>query len=213
MQAIDWLVTNKQYLFRQFQKVQELNHLSDQELLNAFQEGSESAFEEIHNRYFKRLYQHASNMLDDQESAADVVQEVFIALWTKRDSLHIQKTLAGYLHSSVRNRVLNVIEHSKLYDRHLASLAEFLREAADEPAATPADREIFFQLFESEVDKLPSKMKEVFELRRKDELSYIEIADKLSISDKTVKKQINNAIKILKSRLIQWKGQLVIIFF
>lgn len=193
--------------------MQKLSHLSDQQLLDAFKDGSESAFEAIHHRYFKRLYQHAFKMLGAEESAQDVVQEVFIALWTKRDSLDIHKSLPAYLYGSIRNRVLNTIEHNSVYQQHLDSLGKFLQQAGHEPDGKTTDQEVLFQLFEAEIDKLPSKMKEVFELRRKDELSYAEIADRLSISDKTVKKQINNAIKVLKCKMIDWKSQLVIIFF
>ncbi|WP_353718902.1 RNA polymerase sigma-70 factor [Dyadobacter sp. 676] len=190
----------------------EIGDLSDQQLLKAFQEGSLTAFEEIHQRYFGRLYTHAFKMLGEAEDAQDVVQEVFITLWTKGRAIQLHSGLAGYLFTAVRNRVLNLIEHSKTYRGHLDSLATFLSDN-HVPAGEVADEELLFTLFEAEIDKLPRKMKEVFELRRQGELSYAEIAEKLSLSDHTVKKQISNAIKILKDRLMQWKSQLVVIFF
>lgn len=191
----------------------ELSQLPDQELLKAFQEGSGQAFEEIHNRYFKRLFVHAFKMLADEEAAQDIVQEVFINFWSKKESLQIQKSLAAYLYGSVRNRVLNAIEQRNVYQHHLDSLGRFLEEAGEESVDQAAEQEAFQRVFQTEIDNLPPKMREVFELRRNDELSYNEIADRLSISDKTVKKQINNAIKILKSRLIRWRSQFILIFF
>ncbi|GGM89640.1 DNA-directed RNA polymerase sigma-70 factor [Dyadobacter beijingensis] len=181
-------------------------------MLNAFQEGSVQAFEEIHNRYFLRLYAHAVKMLGNEDDAQDVVQEVFINLWAKSSSLQIHTALAAYLYTAVRNRVLNLIEHRKTYQSHLDALAAYIDES---PAASTAgaDQELLFAIFEAEIERLPGKMKAVFELRRQGEMSYSEIGDRLSLSDKTVKKQISNAIKILRSRLMQWRSQLVILFF
>ncbi|SEJ24534.1 RNA polymerase sigma-70 factor, ECF subfamily [Dyadobacter sp. SG02] len=190
----------------------ELGDLSDYQLLKAFQEGSLAAFEEIHRRYFGRLYAHAFKMLGNAADAQDVVQEVFITLWTKGAAIQLHTGLSGYLYTSVRNRVLNLIEQDKTYRHHLDALATFLGEVPIS-AGNAADEELLFSIFEAEIDKLPRKMKEVFELRRQGDLSYSEIAEQLSLSDHTVKKQISNAIKILRDRLIQWKSQLVVLFF
>lgn len=186
--------------------------MSDRQLLKAFQEGSVEAFETIHGRYFSKLYTHAFKMLGSAEDAQDVVQEVFITLWVKRDAIHFHTGLTGYLFTAVRNRVLNLIEHQKTYQHHLDALAAFLDETPI-PLTNATDQELLFQLFEAEIDHLPRKMRQIFELRRKDELSYAQIADQLSLSDHTVKKQISNAIKILRDRLMQWKAQLVVLFF
>ncbi len=190
----------------------DLGDLSDQQLLKTFQEGSIAAFEEIHRRYFGRLYAHALKMLSNTADAQDIVQEVFIVLWTKGAGIQLHTGLNGYLYTSVRNRVLNLIEQDKTYRRHLDALAVFLAETP-EPTGNAADEELLFALFEAEIDKLPRKMKEVFELRRQGDLSYSEIAEQLSLSDHTVKKQISNAIKLLRDRFLQWKSQLVILFF
>ncbi|GGH24500.1 DNA-directed RNA polymerase sigma-70 factor [Dyadobacter endophyticus] len=190
----------------------DLGDLSDQKLLKAFQQGSVAAFEEIHRRYFGRLYAHAFKMLGNAADAQDVVQDVFITLWTKGTAIQLHTGLAGYLYTAVRNRVLNLIEQDKTYRHHLSALARFLDETPVQ-GSNAADEELLFSLFEAEIDKLPRKMKEVFELRRQGDLSYSEIADQLSLSDHTVKKQIGNAIKLLRDRLVQWKSQLVVIFF
>lgn len=170
------------------------------------------AFEEIHRRYFRRLYAHAFKMLGNADDAQDVVQDAFIALWAKGSAIELHSSLAGYLYTAVRNRVINLIERDKTYRAHLDALAMFLDDNPP-PATNAGDDDLLFALFESEIERLPRKMKEVFELRRQGELSYAEIADRLSLSDHTVKKQISNAIKILKDRLMQWKSQLVVLFF
>lgn len=190
----------------------ELADLPDQQLLRAFQEGSLAAFEEIHRRYFGRLYAHAFKMLGNTADTEDIVQEVFVTLWTKGAAIQLHTGLAGYLYTAVRNRVLNLIEQDKTYRRHLDALAAFVDESSVEVGGG-AEEELLFSLFEAEIDKLPRKMKEVFELRRQGKLSYSEISEQLSLSDHTVKKQISNAIKILRDRLVQWKSQLIVLFF
>jgi len=193
--------------------VESLNNLSDQELLVAFKNGFERAFEEIHNRYFDRLYLHAFKMLRDEEAAQDILQDVFVAFWTKRSDLNIQKSLSAYLYTAIRNRVLNVIEQDRVYNYHITSFTEFLDETSTAGGSQSNEDEALFQLFESEVNNLPPKMKEVFQLRVNEEMSYNEIARKLSISDKTVKKQINNAIKVLKMRVMYGRPNLAIFSF
>lgn len=190
----------------------ELADLPDQQLLRAFQEGSLAAFEEIHRRYFGWLYAHAFKMLGNTADTEDIVQEVFVTLWTKGAAIQLHTGLAGYLYTAVRNRVLNLLEQDKTYRRHLDALAAFVDESSVE-VGNGADEELLFSLFEAEIDKLPRKMKEVFELRRQGKLSYSEISEQLSLSDHTVKKQISNAIKILRDRIVQWKSQLVVLFF
>ena len=193
--------------------MESLNNLSDQELLVAFKNGFERAFEEIHNRYFDRLYLHAFKMLRDEEAAQDILQDVFVAFWTKRSDLNIQKSLSAYLYTAIRNRVLNVIEQDRVYNYHITSFTEFLDETSTAGGSQSSEDEALFQLFESEVNNLPPKMKEVFQLRVNEEMSYNEIARKLSISDKTVKKQINNAIKVLKMRVMYGRPNLAIFSF
>ncbi|MCE6992451.1 sigma factor-like helix-turn-helix DNA-binding protein [Dyadobacter sp. CY323] len=87
----------------------------------------------------------------------------------------------------------------------------FLEEAAIDNISERNDEETLFGLFEAEVNNLPPQMKEVVELRLHEELSYYAIATKLSISDKTVKKQIKNAIKVLKMRIMHWRSNLAVV--
>jgi len=92
-----------------------------------------------------------------------------------------------------------MIEHNRIKNNHLDSLSKYLSQhQVVEDKLVEEER---MQMVEREIQSLPNKMKEIFELRRTEDLSYKEIGDHLGISDKTVKKQINNAIKILKVRL------------
>ena len=182
---------------------------TDLELLSRVREGDESAFEAIYKRYYSLLYIHACKLLKEPEEAEDSIQEVFSGLWLKASQLEITVSLSAYLYAATRNRILNRIEHRKVRDAYLLSVQRFMREGTFIPDERMRERELA-TLIEKEIAALPEKMREVFELSRREELSHKEIAEKLNISDKTVKKQVSNALKILRGRL---KGPRYFFFF
>ncbi|MGV3604604.1 MAG: RNA polymerase sigma factor [Dyadobacter fermentans] len=173
---------------------------TDSALLALIAEGDELAFAEVYRRYKGVLFLHARRILGNDEEGKDVLQELFTTLWTRRTSIDLKTNLSAYLYASVRNRVFDVIAHRKVEARYIASLAAFIEQGeyvTDQHVQVKELRE----LIEQEIALLPPKMREVFELSRKEELSYKEIADQLHISDKTVKKQVNNALHILREKL------------
>lgn len=174
--------------------------LSDKELLNQFRQGSKLAFEALYNRYFPRLYQHAFKMLKDQDEAQDLVQELFTSFWVKGKDLDLTANVSSYLYAATRNRVLNLFEHNRVHDHYISSLGEFLSYVEVSVDELVIEKELA-EIIEGEVRQMPPKMREIFELSRKDDLSHKEIADYLEISDKTVKKQISNALKILRMKI------------
>lgn len=173
---------------------------TDQALAYRLKDGDHAAFTEIYRRYWSVLWAHALKMVRNEDDARDLIQELFVGLWEKSDQLNPEANLAGYLYTILRNRILDLIEQQKVRAGHLESLARFGTRSQRTVLETITERE-FMQALSHEVAQLPAKMRRIFELRTKEHLSYREIAEHLEISDKTVKKQINNAIKIIKPRL------------
>jgi RNA polymerase sigma-70 factor (ECF subfamily) len=169
----------------------------DSELTDLLKSGDQAAFTEIYDRYMGVLYLHALKLLKDEHEAEDIIHELFLSLWTKASELNFNTPLANYLYRSVKNRVFNALNHQKIKTNHLESLQSYIDAGhyqTDEAIlAAELAREI-----EIEIAQMPARMREVFELSRKANLSHREIANELGISDKTVKKQINNAIKLLR---------------
>ena len=172
---------------------------NDQELTVLLKQGDQLAFTEIYNRYWAEMYYHAFRMLKDEESAKDVVQDIFSNLWSKSGSLHEEIKLSGHLYIAVRNKIFNLIAKNKVRNDYLSSIAAYVTEVAND--ASLLDEKELLALVEAEIQNLPPKMREIFELSRKENLSHKEIAEKLNISDQTVKKQIQNALKILKPKI------------
>lgn len=179
----------------------DLKTLSDNELLRLLKDSDHSAFNEIYHRYFELLYNHAYKKLTDEDVAKDIIQEVFAALWFKRDSAGNIKDLAAYLFSSTRYKIFDYFAHEKVQEKHLESLQAFL---AEKPIVSTdyQIREAQFKAYiDQQIQALPPKMRLVFEMSRNEQLTYKEIADQLSTTENNVSKQINNALRVLRTKL------------
>lgn len=173
---------------------------SDQELAVLLKEQDKAAFTEIYDRYWSVMYAHVYKMLRDREDARDIVQEIYSNLWIKSADIEVTANISGLLYTAARNRVLNRIKHDKVKSNYLGSFSAFMT-TVDPNTVDQVDEKMIHALIEEEIGKLPAKMREIFEMSRKDNLSHKEIAQILQISDQTVKKQIQNALKLIKPRL------------
>ena len=173
---------------------------TDHELAVFLTEGDQFAFTEIFNRYKVILYKHAFRLLNNQEEANDVIQDVFIKLWQKKDALVFKVSLSSYLYTSVRNRIFDLISHQEVATKYVDSIRSFMK-TGDYIVDEQIRMKELTAIIEKEIAALPKKMREVFELSRQDELSYKQIGQQLNISDKTVKQQVHNAVKILRLKL------------
>lgn len=176
------------------------SEFTDSELIRLLKDRNHEAFAEIYNRYAVLMFYKVNQMLRDEEPSKDLVQDLFVALWDKPELIEENNNLAGYLYIGARNRVLKFIQRNKLKNDHIASLAKYASEISLETIQDIDERELK-TIVQREIDNLPPKMRVIFEMSRKDNLSHAEIAGKLGLSDHTVKKQVNNALKILRSKL------------
>jgi len=187
---------------------EELFHKHDDDLLLALQSGNKHAYEVIYDRYWQILFRFSRKMLQDENSAKDVVQEVFTTFWLKSAETNIKPPLAAFLYTLTRNKILDMIRHSKVETRYLDSLKQIIQLSDALPDRMYVEKELYDQI-ENEISKLPEKTRIIFEMSRKEYKSNQQIADELSISDKTVRNQISNGIRILKSKF----GDSIHIFF
>src|SRR5690606_28094812 len=170
---------------------------SDREVLAELKKGNKSAFEEIFNRYWKRLFSYAYKIYEEEVVCEDLVQEIFIRLWERSAELSVNN-LEGYLFMAVKYKLANSIRDLKFTVQHTEALSGL-------PVIPPAYRQLEYQELEKEVfvlvDRLPHRCKQVFCLSRVDSLTNTEIAERLDISVRTVETHISNALKYLKMNL------------
>jgi RNA polymerase sigma-70 factor (ECF subfamily) len=188
------------------------SEFNDSELANLLKEGNQYAYTEIFERYKGLLYKHAFRLLNDQEEANDIIQDLFLTLWQKKTELNFRTSLSSYLYSAVRNRIFDLISHQKVASKYLDSIKVFV-EQGDYITDEQVRGNELSRIIEKEIASLPPKMRKVFELSRQGELSYKEIGRQLNISDKTVKQQAYNAVKILKLKINSYLSLFLFLFF
>ncbi|WP_406825977.1 RNA polymerase sigma factor [Pedobacter sp. KACC 23697] len=177
-----------------------LNHLPDSELILLIKQEEEQAFTEIYSRYWEKMVSYAVRLTKSEEEAADIVQEIFVSLWNRRNILVIKSTLGAYLIRSTRNLCLRYIERN-------INTCDFLDKITEQAVdnSLSIEESISLKELQENIDlgiaKLPKKMREVYLLSRDEQLSYHEIAKKLNIAEGTVKKQVSNALKIIADSL------------
>jgi len=177
-------------------QVRNSSEITDEELVKGLQGGDVLYFEEVYNRYSSRLYSSAYNILRNKQACEDLVQELFVDLWLKREHLKIFK-LRSYLYTSVRNKVLMTLRSGRVVLE--LEVVEMLTNefAADSHVL---QKEINENL-ERGISELPEKCREVFVLSRKQQLSHKEIANLLNISVKTVENHLTIALKHLRASM------------
>ncbi len=168
-----------------------------------------TAFEELFRTFFPGLVLFAMKYVPDQDTAKEIVHNVFLNLWEKRTKVDTASPLKSYLFTSVHNRCLNHIRDQKKFDRdesHIERLdsAEFA-DGTDRLEEQELEQRIYDAL-----QALPDKCREVFTLNRFEGLKYAEVAEKLGISVKTVEAQMSKALKILREKLIDYLTMLIL---
>ena len=171
----------------------------DKTLLEALEKGDEKAFAYLMHYFFKKLCVYAYSLCKDKDQAEDIVQNVFLKLWKRRESLNNTIKLNGFLYKSVYNEFIDQYRQTKkvilLEKKHIDLLSKVVDEEPD------SNFEKLVKTINTEIDNLPPKCKEVVILSKKEGLTNIEIAEFLKISIKSVESHITKAYKIIKDRI------------
>ena len=128
----------------------------------------------------------------------DVVQDVFVNMWEKRDELQIE-SVKEYLYTSARNRMLNCLREMKRQNTLLEQWVQSEMEKKKGEECFNIDE--FSQRVETAIDNLPDKCKQIFNLSKKRNLTYKQIARQLDISIKTVESQMGIALRKIREQL------------
>lgn len=186
----------------------DLSKLDDIELLQLSSKNNSKAFEEIFNRYWKRLYTYAYKIYKNHQVCEDIVQEVFVSLWNKNKTSPILN-LEGYLFKAVKYKIANHIRDLKFSTQQLDFIESIPANFFDYLEYEELEKAVL-----SRIEKLPLKCKEIFKLSRIEQKSNSEIALKLNLSIRTVETHISNALKFLrKNTEILEIGLLVSVMF
>jgi RNA polymerase sigma-70 factor (ECF subfamily) len=175
---------------------------SDSEIIRRIRQGDKQEFEKLFRSSYVSLVRYAKRILKDHDTAEEIVQDLFFRLWQDRGNLTIESSLNGYLFRSVHNRSLHFLEHQKVVDRHAGEIA-----ASADQTAEPVTEAIYYSELQSKVarvlERLPERCSVIFRMSRFEGLKYNEIAEKLSVSLKTVEANMGRALKEFRKVLAE----------
>ena len=179
---------------------EEMLPTQNQKLLDELNAGSKAALETLFRTYYPRLLAFARSYVYDADAAQDIVQEMFIYLWSRRGTIS-QCNIAALLMTGVRNRCINYINHQSTLRKHLerqeVNATQRLTniDMCSDTASVVETRDILNQL-DSFLNTIPPRQKEAFTLVRMDGMKLREAADKMEVSvamgDKLAKKALDD---------------------
>lgn len=171
---------------------------ADEDLVAMLMDGSEAAFDLIYERYWKKLYNEAYKRLSDASDSEEIVQDVFVDLWNKRENRQIDN-LRGYLLGAVKYQVFAIYHKRKNLPAFEEPL-DYMAFSSDD-ADSGFMRDELLSRIHLWLETQPEKRREIFRLRYLEGLSTLEIAEQLDISRKTVQNQLNTSQQSLRESI------------
>ena len=179
-------------------EIVEDSQVEQQQLIAKFVTGDLRTFEMVFRDYYEPLVRYGNTFLKNGDESEDIVQQVFVSVWEKREELEVHTSIRAFLYKAVHNACLNKIKHHKVREIY-----------AVEVKATQADMDASNQLEVAEldekihraIDRLPEQCAKIFKMSRFEQLKYQEIADQLGLSIKTIENQMGKALKMIRESL------------
>ena len=174
---------------------------NEAEVWQAFTSGSKAAFSWLYHAFFNDLYNYCHRITGDEETAKDNVQDFFTDLWEKKESLPPVAAVKPYLLKSLRNRTINMMKQgnrNRLRIEHFMGAQTSITFSQEDFVMEDESQKRQQQLIASLLNQLPGRRKEAVYLRYFKNLSYPEIAQVMSLTEKAVINHIYKAIKSLK---------------
>lgn len=179
-----------------------MSEKQDKELLALFLNGSQRAFEELYIRYKGRLVHFCKWLMKNEIESEDIVQDIFMQLWENRDSLNIEVSFSGYVHTLVKNRALNEFRKFDIHTRYAQYIILNGKDVTNQTEDSIIDKD-YAKLLDELIENLPERQKEIYRLSRIEKLTYKEISEALQISVPAVQKHASLALNKIKECLKQ----------
>ncbi|RCR66496.1 RNA polymerase sigma-70 factor [Larkinella punicea] len=184
--------------------------LTDTELLDLLRNDDEQAFRALYERYWYKMYVVAHRKLRRKEVAEELAQELFVMLWQKRDSLKILN-LPAFLGITLKNLMVDYIRRNILEEHYLDQLRLFFPVETFTTTETVQLNDLT-EAIQNTLAQLPEKTREVFILRRFEQLSIREIAQRLELSEKAIEYHLSRSTSFLRQNLRDFVAVWVVFF-
>ena len=170
--------------------------------------GSADAFEKLFNTYCQPLIHFTYRCVQDMQIAENLVQEVFVRVWRRREQLDPSSNIKAYLYTAAKNEALKHLRHAKVVNNNTADVQR-MRDSIKTPEKTLSENDLAAAVQQA-IDELPEKSRLIFSMSKYDQLTYAEIAEIQNISVKTVETHMGRALKFLRQRLADFFPLLLI---
>lgn len=171
----------------------------------------ENSFKQLFHADYKGLCLFALKYVRDLETAREIVQDAFISLWEKRESINMEKSVKSYLTATIKNKCYNYLRDNKKFNSSLIAAEMREEEYSYESHDVLTENELSEKI-SSSISELPEKCREIFTLSRFENLKYSEIASKLGISVKTVETQMSKALQHMRLKLGEYLTLAIFLF-
>jgi RNA polymerase sigma-70 factor (ECF subfamily) len=191
--------------------VEKLLH-TEKELVKKLKDGDSFAFEVLFYKYRNKVKGFAVKLVPAQIDPEEVVQEVFVKLWLKKDTINPEKDFQSYLFSIAKHLVLDYLKSA--VNRKLYFVGEHLQQdlLVEDGFETPFTEDMEEKL-QKLIDEIPERRRAIFRMSRFEGLSYKQIAERLNISENTVDSQIRNALAFLRKEFRKMALLIFLSFF
>lgn len=175
---------------------------TEQQLVSLLRAGSQFAFEKLFEKYSQKLFRFSFSYLKSDADSEEIVQNVFLKIWEKRQKLKDETSFKSYLFTIAFNVIRKDFNKKAKENKYKTELLEVL--ATENPMLeTNSDFEVYVIKLEQLIEQMPDRRKEIFLKRKKEGKSVREIASSMDISPKTVENQITEAMNYLKKEFSQ----------
>jgi len=176
--------------------------IRDTEIVRRIRQGDKGQFESLFRSSYVSLVKYAKTLVKDHDTAEEIVQDLFFRLWQDKKKLNIESSLNGYLFRAVHNRCLHWLDHNRVIGKYANEISYRQPESVENPADI-----LFFKELQSKIvrvlERLPERCSKIFCMNRFEGLKYAEIAEKLSVSVKTVEANMGRALKEFRKALTE----------
>lgn len=183
---------------------------TDTQLTDLLRTGDELAYRELYNRYWDILLDTAFKRVSSIELAEEIVQDIFVNLFVRRESLNITSSFEGYLKNALKYKVFDLFRFQSTHEKYINEVLKSVNNNSITPEEALQVKELKEKI-DRTTQKMPEKCREVFILSRVEHLPNKLIAEKMGISVSTVEKHISKAMSIIKADFRKYHLEVVLL--
>ena len=176
-------------------------------------ESDEQAFKSLFERYYAALCLFAKRYIEELTVREDIVQEVFVGLWERRQGLDVNVSAENYLLTCVKNRCLNYLRHQEVRQAYAEQVANCPLYELDQSDEQLYDLQELEQLLADALERLPMEYRVAFEMNRLEGHSLEEVAARLGVSVRTIERYRDKALAILQKELKDYLPLLLLLMW